>query len=73
MRVNVHCFNAPDSHSNSRLINQVICDTFDVPRRAEIRELLTIRGVLSSSGVLGGRGDDRAEGGESERGRERRQ
>lgn len=35
--------------------------------RAEIRELLTIRCALSSPGVLGSRGDDRAE----EKGRER--
>lgn len=51
----------PDSHSNSCLINQVICDTFYTPWRAEIRELLTIHGVLSCPGVLGRRGEEMTE------------
>lgn len=36
--INVHLFNTANTH----LINQVITDTFHMPWRAEIMELLTI-------------------------------
>ncbi len=42
--INVHRFNTANTH----LINQVISDTFHMPWRAEIRELLTISSTCVS-------------------------